>query len=138
MKPVYQNDGDEDRGASRRRPPGFAVIPADVLAMRDGYAVAVYAAIARHADNDTGECWPSLSTLCEMTGWTRPTVKRAIKRLVDGGALAVVTRHTDAGGQQTNQYRCVFHGPALVGTVGATTLPPPMPEIGTGGQGGCP
>jgi hypothetical protein len=69
---------------------------------------AVYYAYAYHADRD-GKAWPSVATLCNETRFSRATVRRAIRSLVDksrirttyqpGTALTVhltaLTVHTD-------------------------------------------
>lgn len=86
---------------------GFALIPAQVLATGNGYAIAVYAAIAQHADRE-GIAFPSLKRLCEITGWSRPTVDKAIAMLVSCGVLVKERRFKD-GVNQSNQYRLPLH-----------------------------
>lgn len=87
---------------------GFAVIPAEVLAIGNGYAIAVYAALASHANR---ECvaWPSLDRLAGMTGWSRPTIVKAIKMLEAAQVIRKTRRETN-GVHISNQYYLVHHG----------------------------
>lgn len=86
---------------------GFALIPAEVLAIGNGYAIAVYAAIAQHADRE-GIAWPSLDRIAEMTGWSRPTVVKAVKMLEESGVLQKERREL-SGFKQSNRYRLTHH-----------------------------
>lgn len=86
-----------------KRSSGFAKVPAEVLDIGNGYAIAVYAAIAHHADRD-GVAFPSLKRLCEITGWSRPTIDKAIAMLVSEGVLQKV-RRAENGVNISNKYR---------------------------------
>lgn len=88
-----------------KRSSGFAKVPAEVLDIGNGYAIAVYAAIAHHADRD-GVAFPSVKRLSEITGWSRPTIDKAIAMLVTEGVL-VKLRRTENGVNISNQYRLV-------------------------------
>lgn len=68
--------------------------------------------------NDTGDCWPSISTLVKKTGLSERTVQRAIRRLIDAGILTIKER----SGTSTN-YR--IH-PRHIGT--PVTVTPPSPR----------
>ena len=82
---------------------------------------AVLVTLGTYADPETGECWPSLNTLCADTQYSRSSVCRALtelerdgfiirQRSTDGRGLAATTRyllnlpqvfHPDTGGSPT-------------------------------------
>ncbi len=77
-------------------PGSFLTIPAACLeACKNGSIgngdIAVLVAIAKFADNDSKECWPSVQTLCETTGISRPTVISALDRLTQAGLIETVS-----------------------------------------------
>lgn len=113
---------------SSSRGAGFAKVPADVLALGNGYAIAVYAAIAKHADRE-GVAFPSVKTLSEITGWSHPTVNRAIVALVDAGVL-IKERRFRKGMNRANEYRLPFHTVKRRST-GDHTAKSPEPQIET-------
>lgn len=80
----------------------FAKVPAEVLATGNGYAIAVYAAIAQHGNKD-GEAFPSIARIQEITGWSRPTIDKAIRVLCGAGALVKTNRATN-GMKRSNAY----------------------------------
>lgn len=94
--------------ASERPAPGFGMIPACVYALNNGYAIAVYAALARHADR-SGQCWPSHALLCQTTGWSKPTVIKALNVLKAAGVIDWDTRKSADGDLDTNLYTLHFH-----------------------------
>jgi DNA-binding GntR family transcriptional regulator len=47
--------------------------------------------LSNYADED-GKCWPSIETLCNETGLSRPTVKRVLRKLVERKILTKVKR----------------------------------------------
>lgn len=71
-----------------KREIGFGIVDAQVRALKNGYATAVYEVLAAHANPD-GVSWPPLTTICEMVGWSKPTVIKAIKALTDAGLVTV-------------------------------------------------
>ena len=82
----------------------FTMIPAAVRDLRDGYCLAVYEAIARHADHRTGEAFPSIATICEHTGWSKRTIIRVLDRLEEAGVIVRERRFKD-GMKAGNLYR---------------------------------
>jgi GntR family transcriptional regulator len=117
----------------------FAVIPVCAFERLkgDGFALAVYVCLAKHADRE-GVCWPSVRSLGGLTGWSESTVKRAIKRLVASGMVEVERRTTKEGDADTNRFTLVYH--PLQG--GSTQNPPPIrqtpPGVPTEPRGGFP
>jgi AraC-like DNA-binding protein len=47
--------------------------------------------LSNYAD-EHGKCWPSIETLCNETGMSRPTVKRALRKLVERKLLIKAKR----------------------------------------------
>lgn len=76
--------------------------------------------------NVEGFAYPSLDTVAEMTGASKATVRRAIKRLVDQGFVRVEKRWRDAGGQSSNGYTLLL--PEAADDHGST--PPENTETG--------
>lgn len=103
---------------------GFAVIPAEVLATGNGYAISVYAAIAQHADRE-GVAWPSVKRIAEITGWSRPTVDKAIDVLIKCGALRKKNRFEN-GAKLSNQYYLPLHSGRKPANVQIETSLPSM------------
>jgi len=87
----------------RRLP--FVVVPYWILdnPQLDTYDLAVYCAIARHADNQ-GEAYPSRARIAEIAGVNIKTVDRAVEQLQACGALEKRTRKDKAGDPTSNLY----------------------------------
>jgi DNA-binding GntR family transcriptional regulator len=87
----------------RRLP--FVVVPWWLLDCKDidGYDLAVYCAIARHADNQ-GEAYPSRSRIAELAGVNIKTVDRAVVALQNAGAIEKRIRRNKAGDPTSNIY----------------------------------
>lgn len=62
--------------------------------------VVVYAVLARHANNATHICWPSLERIVQLSGLTKPTVISALKRLEFQGLIG-----KESGGGKNNPNR---------------------------------
>lgn len=54
-------------------------------------------ALCDHANDDDYTCWPSLNYLENKTGFSRPTIWKAIDRLVNNGFLARIGYHGKSG-----------------------------------------
>ena len=97
-------------------PGSFLMIPAACLdackngSIRNG-DIAILVEIAKFADNESKECWPSVQTLCETTGITRPTVISALERLAQARLLETVTPPNHGKGKATRR-RLVFSDPS--------------------------
>jgi hypothetical protein len=78
----------------------WAVLDDDTLSAHD---ILVYATIARHADRNTGEAWPSRSTVARMARCDIKTVDRSVARLVEAGFLEKQRRKTVLG-DESNLY----------------------------------
>jgi hypothetical protein len=112
------------------RSEGFGMIrhPSFDKIAGDGYAIAVYAVLVRHANRD-GVCWPSVESICKSVGWSKKIVVAAIKRLVDAGVVVKEKRQIN-GMDQSNLYR-------IVGTTAnVQVVPTEPPVVPTGTLGG--
>ena len=62
-------------------------------------AFGVWLAIKNHADYNTGECWPGMRRLAELTGLAVGSVQKATKTLVEAKLLRI-----EQGKRKTNTY----------------------------------
>lgn len=88
--------------APAKRATGFAMIPRLVLETNNGTMIAVYAVLARHA-NQSGECWPSMKLLETETGWSETRIRPALERLISEGFVGRSKRKLN-GMDQSNVY----------------------------------
>jgi hypothetical protein len=65
------------------------------------HAFTVWPAIKTHADYATGECWPGMRRLAEITGLSTSTVQAAVKTLVDAKMLRIIS---GGSGTRSNRY----------------------------------
>lgn len=108
----------------------FAMLPQWILhADISDRAVRLFAILARHADRDTGEAYPSRRTLAQTLKVSRDSVDRALKELVSIGAVEVEPRLDAFGDWTTNLYRLRFVQP-----VAATMRPPISTDAETGSR----
>lgn len=94
--PAY--DGNPRRSSGR-----FAMIPEQVFSLNDGNAIALYAVLANHA-NQNNECWPSMATIEKALGWTETRIRPALKKLCDAGIVEIEKRKLH-GMDKSNTYR---------------------------------
>lgn len=80
---------------------------ADLQDAGNAQAQLVLQAIARHADWETGESYPSRDRIAKMAKCSRRTVNRYIDKLETDGLIARVQRTRENGSQTTNIYRLV-------------------------------
>ena len=80
---------------------------ADLQDTGNAQAQLVLQAIARHADWETGESYPSRDRIAKMAKCSRRTVNRYIDKLETDGLIARVQRARENGSQTTNIYRLV-------------------------------
>jgi len=83
----------------------FVMIPEWVLYLPiTASAVRVYCTIRRHADNKTGQCFPSRKLIAHKANMSTTTVDRSIKELVEHGAITVRKRKSKNGDWSSNLY----------------------------------
>jgi hypothetical protein len=86
----------------------FAIIPEWVLALPvSSNAIRTYCVLRRFADNNTGECYPSRRLLSMKARLSVSTLDRAIKELVDAGAVKVKPRKNASGDWSSNLYTVI-------------------------------
>ena len=86
----------------------FAIIPEWVLALPiSSNAIRTYCVLRRFADNTTGECYPSRKLLSMKARLSVSTLDRAIKELVDAGAVKVKPRKNANGDWSSNLYTVI-------------------------------
>lgn len=83
----------------------FVIVPWWLLDIEDigGFELAVYCAIARHADSE-GMAHPSRSRIATMAGVNIKTVDRAVAKLTEVGAIEKRARKDPAGDPTSNLY----------------------------------
>lgn len=74
-----------------------------------GTARAVLIALADYAD-EAGTAWPSIATLAADSGFSRTTVKDALRTLRENGLITIEARTDDAGDPTSNLYLLHFGG----------------------------
>ncbi len=62
-------------------------------------AIPTYNALADHANNTTGECWPMMETLARILGRTAKTIQRHLRILEEAGLVEVLERRRDGKGR---------------------------------------
>ena len=67
-------------------------------------AVALYCALSRYANRQTGVCWPSITTLSVKLRLGRNTVKKYLRVLVQHGLVEWHPRWDEAGDQTSHLY----------------------------------
>ena len=70
----------------------YILLPYDLSSGHSVYEIGVYTVLCSFADNVTGECYPSYTTIGKILGISRPTVIKAIKSLELSGLIKVVKR----------------------------------------------
>ena len=91
----------------------FSIIPHWIIfsGVSSG-AIHLYAVLAKYADYDTHEAFPSRTTLAKGIGKSADTVDRHIKELQKIGALNVTRRKLPGTqGNQTNIYELIYEQP---------------------------
>jgi hypothetical protein len=100
-----QDESIEIRDSHRRH---FCIIDNYVIddhgATIGPYGLALYLALARHADAHEQSCYPSLATLARETGMSRAKAKRTVHALRDAGLLDIKTRYDAAGDMTSSLY----------------------------------
>lgn len=78
----------------------------DEYAIKVGpFAVVVYMALVRFANNQDQTCYPSYDTIQARLGLSRKTVAEALQKLVAAGLVAKEQRRSGPKGRMTNIYR---------------------------------
>ena len=104
--------------------PKFTRIPKVDTLIQSGVpaeAIPTYCALADHANNKSGLCWPKMETLAKILKRSVRTVQRHLHLLQDAGVIEFVERRRYKGRFSSYLYRIFFHattghGKAVAGT----------------------
>jgi len=73
------------------------------VGISDGLAKWVLVSLAHHENSNSGHCYPSIDRLVKVTGLSRSTVLRCLKKLVD---MKLIKKHPDRG--KSTHYEFLF------------------------------
>lgn len=105
----------------------FAILPEWLLdAEVSDRAVRLYAVLARYADGETGTCFPSRTTLGKRLHCGVDAVDRAMRALIDYGAVTKEERRTPRGDQTSNTYTVRWTRAGAGGSRAGAATPPPL------------
>jgi Helix-turn-helix domain len=76
--------------------------------------VAIYNVLARHADRQTGICYPCIGTIAKKLRLGRTTVKKYLRILLNYSLIAISSRLSDAGDPTSNCYMLLDPSPEKV------------------------
>lgn len=123
----------DDRKVQIKRRGRWGAVPEWLLDADVGSnAIHLFAVMdAKWADRDDLDLWPSRSTIAAAMGCSKSTVDRAMRKLIDAGAVRV-TRRRDAKNEWTSSLIEIFYTPCVTG--GATSASPVVVPSVTGGE----
>jgi hypothetical protein len=76
--------------------------------------IAVYNVLARHADRQTGICYPCIGTIAKKLRLGRTTVKKYLRILLNHCLIAIAPRMSAAGDPTSNSYMLLDPSPEQV------------------------
>jgi hypothetical protein len=76
--------------------------------------VAIYNVLARHADRQTGICYPSIGLIARKLKLGRTTVKKYLRILLNYSLIAISSRLSDEGDPTSNLYMLLDPSPEKV------------------------
>ena len=76
--------------------------------------VAIYNVLARHADRQTGICYPCIGTIAKKLALGRTTVKKYLRILLNHCLIAIAPRMSEVGDPTSNSYMLLDPSPAQV------------------------
>ena len=101
-------------------------------------AKTIYFLLQRYADNETHHCWPAIGTLVIKSGFSRPTVKKALRELVQGKWLVIRPRIRQDHGRSSNDYELLNPLGKQVSWGGQRENPGPGKQVAGPRQADCP
>jgi len=91
----------------------FTCVPNELLdehgAQLGPIGIAVYMMLARYANREGGDAWPSVKTIAAAIGVTPPPVWKALKALAALGYIEIENRWRPDGGRTSNAYTLGKH-----------------------------
>jgi hypothetical protein len=76
--------------------------------------VAIYNVLSRHADRQTGICYPSIGTIAKKLALGRTTVKKYLRILLNHSLIAISARLSNEGDPTSNCYMLLDPSPEKV------------------------
>jgi Helix-turn-helix domain len=76
--------------------------------------IAVYNALARYADRQTGDCYPCIGTIARKLKLGRTTVKKYLRILLKYDLIAITSRWDEQGDPTSNSYLLLDPSPEKV------------------------
>jgi DNA-binding transcriptional MocR family regulator len=92
--------------------PRFTRIPKTTALIQAGVpaeAIGTYAALADHANNKTGLCWPKMETLAATLNRSVRTIQRHLHLLKELGLIEFINRRRYKGRFSSYLYKICFH-----------------------------
>jgi DNA-binding transcriptional regulator YhcF (GntR family) len=90
----------------------FALVPYWVYDITSDLELKAYIALAKYANNETKECWPSINTIGKQIKKGRVTTIKALKGLEEKGCITVKRRKKTNKDNETNLYTLMINKPA--------------------------
>ncbi|PWE71478.1 DNA replication protein [Bacillus cereus] len=89
-----------------RRRRGFFMIDNEIVddARLTHKEMAVYMVLCRHLNQETGSCFPSLSTIGKKVGMSKNTIIKSLNLLIECGYVFKEKRNSEDGGHASNVY----------------------------------
>lgn len=92
----------------------FALVPYWVYDICSDLELKTYIALAKYANNETKECWPSINTIGKQIKKGRVTTIKALKGLEEKGCITVKRRKKTNKDNETNLYTLMINKPASI------------------------
>tara|TARA_Y100001973_G_C5205030_1_gene340866 strand:- start:1585 stop:2298 length:714 start_codon:yes stop_codon:yes gene_type:complete len=92
----------------------FALVPYWVYDICSDLELKAYIALAKYANNETKECWPSINTIGKQIQKGRVTTIKALKGLEEKGCIIVKRRKKTNKDNETNLYTLMINKPASI------------------------
>tara|TARA_R100000329_G_scaffold211_1_gene467 strand:+ start:2794 stop:3507 length:714 start_codon:yes stop_codon:yes gene_type:complete len=92
----------------------FALVPYWVYDICSDLELKAYIALAKYANNETKECWPSINTIGKQIKKGRVTTIKALKGLEEKGCIIVKRRKKTNKDNETNLYTLMINKPASI------------------------
>lgn len=89
-----------------RRRRGFFMIDNEIVddSKLSHKEMAVYMVLCRHLNQETGSCFPSLSTIGKKVGMSKNTIIKSLNLLIECGYVSKEKRSSEDGGHASNIY----------------------------------
>jgi DNA-binding MarR family transcriptional regulator len=76
--------------------------------------VAIYAVLARYANRQTGQCWPTVGRIARTLDLARSTVKVYLRKMEKAGLITIEERQDPQGDPTSNRYTLLDPSPEAI------------------------